>query len=697
MTYKKLDEMAAALEFIQLNEALRSGSLALDLGTNRSLQRLSSNADAALGSLFQLSAGTLEASSVTSTAGRSLLFQDMRVRTPSLQWLTQENVAATYLTPNLPVGSVLYVKVDVDMVNASKSLPPATVQTYSDFINTLNTDEDRDRIFVLGVGTPLGVHLANGKSIRTNNSLSNHMHTDAQYANQTNFNTLQDVVRENASLRLVGGGVLSWDTGTGTLSWTQDLFIEHPFATGSSRVVGPGSVVIPAENFVRVSMSRTPSGVVNLTPTVSVLGSVSLDASQNFFVIAIRKGDGRIYLADGTAMSDGESVRLGGVRTGVQWSYRAVGSGSQVLDLAAALGPSTSYRVGTGELMVYRNGVKALASTAHWEGAYPAGSLTGAISFGDDYVEEDSGDGTGSRIVWLADQVGAEVLRHPANTHDPRMSWPAADDRVEAFVGIQGKAPTISLPTEILGFDRVWAHSTSEIRTLGGSLLLGPDKYVHRSAPALSLEVTDMFGSEIAVANAWHYIYLGPGSAPGFPPDFRLSTTPPSFTAPADAGTHPSDWHWRFLTSVRVLTGLVFDSFAKTSHEVVMGGGLSLVSAFPPSVISNAWEVANLGPLLPATGVRVVRLRFTTTTDALVADGTKVSLSVRPLGFTGAQVLTAVKGSGSNDVDFEATVTLGTSDRIEVLVDDAVFISFADVRLLAYDEPRASAASDGSV
>lgn len=688
--FKTRAEIAAANEFIQYLEKLRSSS---PLGTNRALERLAENTNALMQRVQQLNFGQVLGGGTWSLSSGTLSFSsNITIMLFGETGQAAQNAISSAASPiNFPgFGAVAYVVVDRATGGLIGSVQVALSGNY---ITAISGQDDRLDYIIIAWYDFAGVTFPDGRRLLDGESLSNNGFTDTQYGQQTELTQVRENQKENLNLRLVGGGDLTWDEGTTTLTWSQNLLITFPQSAGSNRVIA-GSVSIPANNAWYATLSRSPAGIIDVaTGVASIAGGVP--DTDDTFVLAVHNGaDDRIYLADGTALSDAETVKLGGVRIGVQWYYKSLGAGVQVTDFAASLGASTSYRRGTGELMVYRNGIKAIASRAFWEGGtYPGtGALnttSGGISAFDDYVEEDAGDGTGTRIIWLEDDSG-DTIEHAAGTHDPPLEYPAADDLVEAFIGVQGQRPTVSVPDGIYGFEQVWTPDLNTIRLNGGHLVSQGEQYTYNGVGAGSgadVTVADMIGSEVLSPGDWHYIYIGP-NGPGTFPDFKLSVKSPDVTL-TGPGIHPDFNEYRFISSVRVRATSDFIPFVKSGSDVTLGRYLDVASAFAAAV-TGAWEVVDLSTALPA-GVNHVKFRLAVTSQAAYPAGDRLLLEFRSNGFPApGQELYSVKPGNSNELEYVVDLVLDSSQQFEIRMDPANIQNVGEAKIIAYSEGRHS-------
>jgi hypothetical protein len=444
-------EMLAALEFIQGDEHLTSGSLASGSGVNRSLERLARNSDAvyealqAARNMVISGGGTLGWNAGTGQFSWSatLYFQILN----PIGGATSNSLAVGSSPLTIASGAVAYVRLD----RAGAAVAAVGVAAnFAAFLALVQGSDYRLEYQLLAYRDGNSLVLWDGRRIKTNESLTTDGCTDTQYGQQTELTTVHDNQLENFRMMLHGGGDLSWDQGTATFTWSSDLHISFPSYAGDNKLAA-GSQVIAAGSWLVATLLRKPGASNSIAYSSVADGSVS--NGDNTIAIAYHDPtDGRLYLLDGTSLSDGETRPLGGAVYGVQFAYRLPGDGGQDSDLTEGGSyPARSYVVGTGDLFVYRNGVKARCSTSgYWAGgSYPAGALVGSITAGDDYVEEDVGDGTGNRIIWLRDDVGGgETLKHAAGTHTIPKTWPTTADHIEAYVGIHGEGPS---PVESVG------------------------------------------------------------------------------------------------------------------------------------------------------------------------------------------------------------------------------------------------------
>lgn len=710
-TFKTRAEITSASEFIQYLEQLKSGSLLSGEGINRSLERLAENANAlseAVRQTWLTGGGTVSLTGLTFSWSGALI-----LRFPSeLGGASFNTVSAGSI--GLGTSTVLYVILDRATNGAVISLN--TAPTWTAFITAVTGAADRlDYVPIAFYELGSGLHFLNGQVLRPGYAFTAGFATDTQYGQQTELTLVHDNQKENLKIFLTGGGDISWDEGATTITFGDDLGIEFPSSTGSNRILA-NSFVVPAGNALYVTLSRTPAGIVNLTPSVASLAG-GVPTTDNTFVVGLHKtSDGRFYLWDGTALSDGETVKLGGVRLGVQFYYQAEGLGvnTQIYDLTTLVGGATEYRVTSGELMVYRNGRKATPSKAYWEGTYPTGSLNvslGGLSSRDDYVEEDA-DGvggalTGNRILWLREDptpLGGSLTANEISTSlyfaagtfpsNLEQTFPQSDDLVEIFVGTQGAGASTTIPDGLYGFEKVWTQGADTVRTKGGVVVAQGVQY--RSTTTALEVVLDgtaspptVYPGDVIPDGGWTFIYLGPAAGGGGPPDIRISSSAPndSTTGP---GVHPSDSRYKFLTSAYVKVGrAAFRAFVKAGSWVHMDQNATqnLVSAFAGAVTGNFKNI-DIGAFIPSTAVGGVRVQLNVATTGTPSAGDRVTMDIKQTGSSWTSLsLAAIKPGNTADTqfEFEAVTVDGTFD---VRFSATDFSAVASGLILGYSEGR---------
>lgn len=110
--------------------------------------------------------------------------------------------------------------------------------------------------------------------------------------------------KENTETVLSGGGVVSWDAGSGELTWAATIEIPATMA-GFLWQLPAGDATIPDGSVLYVSLTHPPVSNVTLAAAV---GS-QLPVGDPYFLIAIRRGTS-VYFRNGAVLKDGQSVAL---------------------------------------------------------------------------------------------------------------------------------------------------------------------------------------------------------------------------------------------------------------------------------------------------------------------------------------------------------------------------------------------------
>jgi len=156
----------------------------------------------------------------------------------------------------------------------------------------------------------------------------------------------QLAARQDRNTFLEGGGSWSWDDGTDTLAWSATFYVRTGGITTHS--ITTNSVVLSsAGDGAYITLDRASGGAASVS--TRALDSAANDDDDVFF-IAVRGSDNRIYLFDGTILTDGDSKTLG---TGVSATDR----GNVTADGAAAQTVPFSYATGTDQLQVFVGGI----------------------------------------------------------------------------------------------------------------------------------------------------------------------------------------------------------------------------------------------------------------------------------------------------------------------------------------------------
>jgi hypothetical protein len=149
--------------------------------------------------------------------------------------------------------------------------------------------------------------------------------------------------REDRALLIMGGGLISWNAGTGVLSWADTL--EFPAApVGFLWRVAPGSIVVSDGQFVYFQAVRSPTNNLNVVLGVgSQVPATPSEDPTNSVLFGVRRGT-RIYFRNGDVIQTGESSNLfesSGASLTVSYATPttldgAAGSGGVSLQISAA-------------------------------------------------------------------------------------------------------------------------------------------------------------------------------------------------------------------------------------------------------------------------------------------------------------------------------------------------------------------------
>lgn len=110
--------------------------------------------------------------------------------------------------------------------------------------------------------------------------------------------------REDRHLTFSGGGTVSFDAGTGLVSWDEDLEILSPIAGFKITMIAANFNLADGE-VAYINLARSPTQNVTLSPAVALTAPNTDDA----YTLCVRSGSS-IYWANGSRIADGESKSL---------------------------------------------------------------------------------------------------------------------------------------------------------------------------------------------------------------------------------------------------------------------------------------------------------------------------------------------------------------------------------------------------
>ncbi len=207
-------------------------------------------------------------------------------------------------------GGVSYVKLDRTVNGAS--LTPAYAASIIAFNALVTADADRMDYQIIAYRDGNDLVLWDGRRVKTGESLTGNGFTDTQYGQQTELTSVHDNQKENLNIILTGGGWLTWDVATETLSWDEEFILTYPMVAGDNTIAA-GSQVVESGRFWYAQLQRKPGS--SLAATESTVADGSLPDADTSCILAFHNpNDGRLYLRDGTTLGDGDRRRLGRVR-----------------------------------------------------------------------------------------------------------------------------------------------------------------------------------------------------------------------------------------------------------------------------------------------------------------------------------------------------------------------------------------------
>ena len=110
--------------------------------------------------------------------------------------------------------------------------------------------------------------------------------------------------REDRNLVLMGGGVVTWDSGPGLLSWAAPLEVYSPIQ-GFLVTIPAGSVNLSEGQVFYINLTRAPVSAV----TVPALKSNQVPSTDVALLIGVRRGS-RVYFRNGAVINNGDSYDI---------------------------------------------------------------------------------------------------------------------------------------------------------------------------------------------------------------------------------------------------------------------------------------------------------------------------------------------------------------------------------------------------
>lgn len=115
---------------------------------------------------------------------------------------------------------------------------------------------------------------------------------------------------QDRNLKLVKGGTWSWDSGTNTLDWDSDAYIQVPGLTEvRNTILAASNTALTADGMcLYVDINRLAGGASNLTVSAASISSVP--TTSNIVIIARRTGSSVVLGNNSMLLVDGESKSL---------------------------------------------------------------------------------------------------------------------------------------------------------------------------------------------------------------------------------------------------------------------------------------------------------------------------------------------------------------------------------------------------
>lgn len=130
--------------------------------------------------------------------------------------------------------------------------------------------------------------------------------------------------REDRNIIFGGGGDVTWDAGTGTLTWV-DPIVAYSMISGFRLSIPAGFLVIPDTQVVYVNLTRHPL----VSSSLAVTTASTVPNTNNAMILAVRVGS-TIYWRWGSKIETGETLNLFGVP--------GSGAASDIYERAATFG-----------------------------------------------------------------------------------------------------------------------------------------------------------------------------------------------------------------------------------------------------------------------------------------------------------------------------------------------------------------------
>lgn len=130
--------------------------------------------------------------------------------------------------------------------------------------------------------------------------------------------------REDRNIIFGGGGDVTWDAGTGTLTWANPI-VAYSMISGFQLSIPAGFLIVPDTQVVYVNLTRSPLTSISL----AVATTSTVPNTDQAMILAVRVGS-TIYWRWGSKIETGETLNLFGVP--------GTGGASDIYERAATFG-----------------------------------------------------------------------------------------------------------------------------------------------------------------------------------------------------------------------------------------------------------------------------------------------------------------------------------------------------------------------
>lgn len=204
--------------------------------------------------------------------------------------------------------------------------------------------------------------------------------------------------RQDRGLHLTDGGNLSWDSATGTLTWSGVLRLRVPSVGTYAAAAGSLSGISVVGDSVYVSIDRVASGLMTLA-VLDIADSAFL--SDDYIILATRGADGKLYFRNGTIFTSGDVKAFGMMNT-------LTDRDEVTADGLALQTVGFGYAVGKNQLAVYVGGLLQVLGVHYTE------TSSTQVTFVAPYIPS-----AGEQITFL-NLIGAQG---PAGTPDLEQAY----------------------------------------------------------------------------------------------------------------------------------------------------------------------------------------------------------------------------------------------------------------------------------